>query len=579
MNGFDGTAMPEAEQYKTTGQNEPHDSSATNPQPDQQIENTGLQRKLPRLRLVLSKSTQESGTKPAGVRRSLRVSERLTDHGSPGSSDETTLSGKKQTDKKTPPSKSKSSCLVVRMPEVATNPLIDHAHKEKHPRFESFKDMSKGVNAPSQINTGNIDEPIDVDSLPSPPPPHSFANRSTSFHGPLPLKYKLPRPRIQPALLTPNGARILAGRISGPKSHAVYRGYIERRNAPAPPGFTDSCVKLNAEILAAAGPSKGLAPVASMYPTNTCGKNNTSGIPDGQMYASPLQMPYEKYPHNYRTHTYSRHTPIHGYPMYPVLDEKHLRKRAVQFFLDKSRLHSRKRRLSDDPDATSDSEYQDNGQSRKKKPKICERPKTPDQQLNEAMASTPSTGTSEKNMFDRNQKLDELIEHTQLLAAMLINYPRSSDPKGLREDIEMMGTVTQKHLASWVSAEKSFELDTHIRLALADAWLPSDAELMAERDARMDVTTCIATGAAEVQKKPQDDEVKRYMLAKSEDGDDETRCMSAESEDGDDETRRDLLADSRVEDDKVRRYLLVESKAEDDGGVEGSSVRDPRGFL
>ncbi|KAL5376169.1 hypothetical protein DPSP01_010635 [Paraphaeosphaeria sporulosa] len=89
------------------------------------------------------------------------------------------------------------------------------------------------------------------------------------------------------------------------------------------------------------------------------------------------------------------------------------------------------------------------------------------------MVSSPSTGISKDNVFDHNLKLAELVEHTQLLMAMLMTYPRTQDQKGMREDIAMLATVTDKRLASWESAESEYDQDTRQRLTSAATPSPS----------------------------------------------------------------------------------------------------------
>ncbi|KAJ4360234.1 uncharacterized protein N0V89_000794 [Didymosphaeria variabile] len=369
------------------------------------------------------------------------------------------------------------------------------------------------------IKPGNVNDPIDVDALPSPHSPHSFANRSANYYTPFPLQYRPSRPSLPPTLYTPNGAEILSGKVSGHQSHDIYRHYVDMKDAPAPPGFAIGCAKLSAEVSAGRSKSKRLAPNLHMHPTyvNEYGQVNEGVV--GQPYAKPLQMRYQSFPHDYRAHTTSYHTPIHGHPIFPVLNEEHLRKRAVQLVLDHSRPRSRKRRLSDDPDETSSSEYEDADEQPGKKVKISsftERPATPSRLSDEVIPSTPSTGISEDHIFDRKLKLAELVEHTQLLTAMLMTYPRSSDCEGMREDIAMLATVTDKRLASWVSAESEFERDTRQRLNSAATLSPNICgPPSALINRRKRDTARAGKEKKNTGKKPEEDEIRRYLSVDS----------------------------------------------------------------
>ncbi|KAL1598674.1 hypothetical protein SLS60_007814 [Paraconiothyrium brasiliense] len=192
---------------------------------------------------------------------------------------------------------------------------------------------------------------------------------------------------------------------------------------------------------------------------------------------------------------------------------------VVQLVLDHSRPHSCKRRLSDDPDETSSSEYEDTDERPMKKAKSSSFAKgsvTPTQPLDEVIVSTPSTGISEDHIFDRKLQLAELIEHTKLLTAMLMTYPRSSDIKGMREDIAMLATVTDKRLASWVSAESDFERDTRQRLASAATPSPNiRGSLGALIDRRKEDSVQRAKEEESTGKRPEADVIRRYLSVNS----------------------------------------------------------------
>lgn len=365
------------------------------------------------------------------------------------------------------------------------------------------------------VEPGNINDPIDVDALPS-PPPHQWINRPANYYAPFPLQYRPSRPNIPPTLFTQYGVANQPGRVSGHRSHDIYRSYIDLEDAPAPLGFAISCAKLSAEVSAGRSHSGGSTPFPHVYSAHVNGAGRGHGGIVNQPYASSLQRQYQSYPHDYRTHTNSYHTPLHGHPIFPVLNEEHLRQRAVRFVLDHSRPRTRKRRLSDDPDETSGSEYDDAHEQPQKKGKISlptERASTPSQPSDETMVGTPSTGRSEDEIFDRNLKLAEMVEHTQLLTGMLMTYPRSADHKGMREDIAMLATVTDERLASWECAERKFDQDTRQRLTSAATPSPNmPGASTTTFDGRKKAAGQVAT-EGKMKKRPEEDEVQKYLFA------------------------------------------------------------------
>ncbi|KAL5408471.1 hypothetical protein PMIN03_006553 [Paraphaeosphaeria minitans] len=368
-----------------------------------------------------------------------------------------------------------------------------------------------------QIKPGNINDPIDVDSLPS-PPPHLWVNRPANYYAPFPLHYRPSRPHVSPTLFAPTETEKHSGKVSSHQSHDIYRNYIDLRDAPAPPGFAISCAKLSAEVSASTPNSGGSIPFPHMHSADMNGYGHAHGGIVGLPYASSLHSRYQSYPHDYRAHTNSYYTPLHGCPIFPVLDEEHLRHRAVQFVLDHSRPRTRKRRLSDDPDETSGSENEDaHGQSKKKSKisPLTERPTNLSQPSDETMVSTPSTGKSKDNMFDRNLKLAELVEHTQLLTAMLMTYPRSQDQKSMREDIAMLATVNDQRLASWEAAEIEFDRDTRQRLTSAATPSPSMHGLSkATLDEGKKAAGQVGAEGG-IKKRPEEDELRKYLSASS----------------------------------------------------------------
>lgn len=478
------------------------------------------------------------------LRRSGRVVKRTGKYDLAQIENEAPLQGVKSGKKHNPVSK--SSALSDMNTTQPSNENCDTAFEQKKGRlvYSIPNSMKSGRRRDPflSINPGNFNDPIDVDALPSPPPPDRFVGRSVNYYNPFPLQYRPSRPNTPPILLTPNGAQILSGKVSGHQSHDIYKSYVDMRDVPAPPGFLNSCARLTAEIYASRSHSRQPSQDTNILSTYTkeygIGSDNISVQP----YGYHLQRGFPSYPPDYRTHTASYRTPVHGYPIFPVLHEESLRQRAVQFVLDHSRPRPRKRRLSDDPDATSSSEYEGGSEQLKRKVKkspLIGRVATPPQPSGGTRVSTPSTGISEDNIYDRNSKLAELIEHMQLLTAMLMTYPRAADQEGIREDISMLATVADKRLSSWVSAESDFDEVTRQRLILAntpssDTFKPADMIAGGTRKS----TDQMKNQAKQIAKKQKEDAVRKYLSADSELWGKESRKKMA-VEDEDDVSGRD----------------------------------------
>lgn len=406
-----------------------------------------------------------------------------------------------------PDTNSRKTFLPAKLRGLSTDdsPPSSHrfARKTKRPVRGNLPDNSGGTIATvggrgslSHISLGDISDPIDVDALPS-LPHHQLVDRPASYYAPFPLQYRPSRPNVPPMGTMPDKTEILNGKVYGHQSHEIYKNYVGSKHISAQWGFAH--------------------PPGSDPFLHTRSAYNHGGA-YSPPYAASLQRQFQGYPHDYRPHTNSYHTPLHSHPVFPVLDEKHLRQRAVQLVLDHSRPRTRKRRLSDDPDETSSSEYEETHEQSRKRTKISplpERSTTPTQPSDGPMAGTPSTGSSEVNIFDRNSKLAELVEHTQLLTAMLMTYPRSEDQKKMREDVAMLATVTEKRLASWESAEAEFARDTRQRLSSAATPSPN----VPGSPKRSLGKTKVAAGQGSMDgsiRKRRDDEVRRFLSTESE---------------------------------------------------------------
>jgi len=303
---------------------------------------------------------------------------------------------------------------------------------------------------PSTVKPGSVNNPIDLDTYQT-LSPHKFRDRPTSYFAPLPLQYRPSRPKLPPKIYTPNGAFIESGVIGGHQSHDIYQMLAARKDVPAPPCSSFATPQIDPAVL---------KPGRHATAPRTQRKHNYQPV-----HVQPRHQPRSAYvqqhlPRSHGPYTTFYQTPANGYYVFPKQDETLLRKRSVQYVLDHARPRPRKRRLSDDPDATSGSDYEDASRATKRTRKDTRTPtKTPEV----SATSTPSTGVSEENMFDRNLKLTEMVEHAQLMASLLMAYPYSADHKGMREDIAMLAGVTEKRLEAWLSAEDELELETRKR--------------------------------------------------------------------------------------------------------------------
>jgi hypothetical protein len=347
-----------------------------------------------------------------------------------------------------PPSIDTQTAVTVSVRNDTSSERIEPVPKQRGRRVKDRWKVftpSSGPTTPlfnQTKKTGSMNDPIDVDTLNS-PPPHKFLDRSTGYSAPLPLQYRPLRPKLAPKFLTPNGALIDSGRIGSHESHDIYREFAAKKKVVTPPRFTELVAQMKSKIGRPAAPQP--------YP------NGYAAYLDASMaFSRGAIAPQNLQPYQPSFATYQ--TPINGYPIFTTQNEEALRKRAVQYVLDDSRPRPRKRRLPDDPDQTSGSEYEN-----EPVPRTTEKPRTPKRQKITSTVSTPSTGASEENMFDRNLKLTELVEHTQLVTGLLMSYPYSTDQAGLREDLSMLASVSNKRLQAWFSAERDIDADMQER--------------------------------------------------------------------------------------------------------------------
>lgn len=392
--------------------------------------------------------------------------------------------------------------------------------------------------------SGSSTNPIDVDTLRD-LSPQKLLGRRNGYREP-PQRQDWPsRQKLVPRLGTPNGATIQPHLATGPGSHDVHKVPTTRMVVPAPPGFVNarSCPATDT--------------VSQTWASNQSPRQQTAyqhrftNVP--AIY--PMHLGYQtqrSYQYTVVPNTQTSHSPINGYPVYPIqnLEQNNIRKRAVQYALDYSRPHPQKRPLPEDPDETSSSEYKDSQKSKKysaRRPLTLALPEklrnqtllldtnepTPEKTPDLESFSTPSTGVSEENMFDRNLNLTDMVEHARLLTALLMAYPYSDDQKGLREDIEMLASVADKRLSTWLSEERNLELQyrklrpessstepitaTDPVMGVAHAGNAGDLGSHARARSKVIVLTeeMISKEKEALEKRKRDEEVRRYLSADS----------------------------------------------------------------
>lgn len=134
------------------------------------------------------------------------------------------------------------------------------------------------------------------------------------------------------------------------------------------------------------------------------------------------------------------------YPISTPLKEDQLRSKALQYVREYSRSSSRKRKIAEDPDETSESD------STEVDSRV--RPSLRNPSLKSATDSHARFSSGPVTILpDPHFELTPLIEHASLLTSLLRVCPRSKDQKGLREDIAMLASVQNQHLADWLNFE------------------------------------------------------------------------------------------------------------------------------
>jgi hypothetical protein len=128
------------------------------------------------------------------------------------------------------------------------------------------------------------------------------------------------------------------------------------------------------------------------------------------------------------------------------LNEEYLRSKALQYVRECSRSSPWKRKMAEDPDETSESDSTEDD--------LAVEPSLRKSLFESAGDKHVRFKNGPVNILpDPHFQLMPLIEQASLLTSLLRVYPRSIDQKGLREDIAMLASVQNQHLADWLNFE------------------------------------------------------------------------------------------------------------------------------
>ncbi|KAF2442833.1 hypothetical protein P171DRAFT_50625 [Karstenula rhodostoma CBS 690.94] len=227
-------------------------------------------------KLKLRSTPAEPTPESTAPRRSGRIVMTAAKHGKDPARNGALLAETKPREKKSLRGKSTDSPGVgaSRPPHEFAKRVTGHPNGDSPSNAGGSIAREKRGGSSLYINPGNINDPIDVDALPS-PPPHQLENRAANYYVPFPLQYRPSRPNIPPTLFRPNGAEI---QVSGHQSHDIYRSYIGLKDAPAPPGFAISCAKLSAEVSTGRPHSRGPNPFPHMHSAHMNGYGHSHGV-------------------------------------------------------------------------------------------------------------------------------------------------------------------------------------------------------------------------------------------------------------------------------------------------------------
>lgn len=188
----------------------------------------------------------------------------------------------------------------------------------------------------------------------------------------------------------------------------------------------------------------------------------------------------------------------------PPPTEQQLRCKVVQYVREYSSSSPRKRKMAEDPDETSESESDEHDHST-----------TRSFGKNGQRESPSSTVGSKCSAFailpDPYFELTAVTEQASLLTSLLRVYPRSADKHGLRDDIAMLASVQNQHLADWLNFENG-QSDKQANLHAASVSRVTTGSLAKRLFQRL----VDQEWAKEAEMKKQDDEVRSLLSADAE---------------------------------------------------------------
>ncbi|KAF2624920.1 hypothetical protein BU25DRAFT_128690 [Macroventuria anomochaeta] len=241
--------------------------------------------------------------------------------------------------------------------------------------------------------------------------PHRFQDRHSKLY-----TYKPPRPALAPK--PANGST-----FTGHPNHDMYRMRTAKMAQPVWHLSRNQNVRQGLPGL----PFEMQYPMSAQYLASQQGAALPPTRPGIQYYAPPPP-------------SYLRHKA----PLLPT--EEQLRRKAVKHVREYSRSSPRKRKMAVDPEETSESESDEVNHNFTISMRKTYPTQTPGGSAK--LKSSPIT-----ILPDPHFQLTPLIEHASLLTSLLRAYPHSADQKGLREDIAMLVSVQNQHLADWLNSE------------------------------------------------------------------------------------------------------------------------------
>lgn len=293
--------------------------------------------------------------------------------------------------------------------------------------------------------------------------PHMFQDRHSKLY-----TYKTPRPALEPR---PTNRSTLTGH----PSHDMYR---MRTAKMAAPGWHVSGHQQTQPDL----PFEMQFPIAARY----LGPQVCTAYPPARTDLQYFPPPSPSYS------PYAASVP---------LNEGLLRSKALQYVREYSRSSPRKRKIAGDPDETSESDSTEADLDTTLP--LCPSRFTLMASGNAKLRSGPVT-----ILPDPHFQLTPLIEQASLLTSLLRVYPRSTDQKGLREDIAMLASMQNQHLADWLN----FEVGQSRKLASQHTPRVSRSQAISSTKPAIPYLTAGELAAAE-QKRRQDNEIRGLLSA------------------------------------------------------------------